>query len=266
MWVRRGIAVIDPQQCRWLQPLGPFLELCSRVFYALVWVTMRLLFRIESRGLPEVPTDTPFIITPNHTSSLDPFVLAAVLPYRLLRTTRWAANRPSVLRNPIFRFVNRIARTMPLERNLSALAAAAAVIDGGDNLIWFPEGKRSACGRLQTFKPGIGALMAELDVPAVPVLIQGAHRALPPDRIVPRCFRRIRVTFGKPVYVQDLQRNGEAPNRQHQRIASSLQDRVAGLMPSQVSENALPTRLDGCSPDGPRRVADEPGQRESDSR
>jgi long-chain acyl-CoA synthetase len=41
----------------------------------------------------------------------------------------------------------------------------------------FPEGRRSADGRLQPFEPGIGLLAQESEVPVQPILVEGLKLA-----------------------------------------------------------------------------------------
>jgi 1-acyl-sn-glycerol-3-phosphate acyltransferase len=51
---------------------------------------------------------------------------------------------------------------------------------------------------LQPFQPGIGLMALRLQVPIVPVYIDGAYQALPKGKLFPRSHP-IRVTFGKPI-------------------------------------------------------------------
>jgi 1-acyl-sn-glycerol-3-phosphate acyltransferase len=51
--------------------------------------------------------------------------------------------------------------------------------------VLFPEGTRSRDGSLGRFKPGLGMIVAESDVPVVPCYLHGAHAACPPDRKMP---------------------------------------------------------------------------------
>ena len=56
----------------------------------------------------------------------------------------------------------------------------------GNVLIIFPEGTRSKTGETQPFKSGIGALLAGRDVSVLPCYVQGAFRAWPKGRRLPR--------------------------------------------------------------------------------
>jgi long-chain acyl-CoA synthetase len=96
------------------------------------------------------------------------------------------------------------------------------------NLVWFPEGARSLSGTLQRFRPGIGLLLlANSDVPVVPVWIDGTGAALPPGRLWPR-MATVSMRFGAPCAVAELEAEGSGESRE-EKIANALQARVAAL-------------------------------------
>jgi long-chain acyl-CoA synthetase len=67
----------------------------------------------------------------------------------------------------------------------------------------FPEGTRSLDGAMGEFKKTFAILSKELNVPVVPVTINGAYEALPAGAILPRPFRKISVQFNPPIFPQD---------------------------------------------------------------
>jgi long-chain acyl-CoA synthetase len=191
---------------------------------------MRGLFRLRAEGLENLPERGPFVITPNHVSYLDSFVVAAALDYGLLRRTYWAGWTGAAFSNPLNRFVSRLAQTVPIDPDragVSSLAFGAAVLKREKNLVWFPEGERSPTGRLQPFKPGIGMLLNHFRVPVVPVFIHGTGEAMPRGKALVRPAK-ITVVFGKPLEVSDLEQQGE-DGQPHDRIIQGLHDRMAEL-------------------------------------
>jgi len=68
----------------------------------------------------------------------------------------------------------------------------------GTSVLIFPEGRRSETGEMDTFRPGIGMIASRLDVPVVPVRIDGVHNVL---RVGWHMARpgRVRVAFGEPL-------------------------------------------------------------------
>lgn len=224
---------LDDTQRTWLEPLGTASVALSRLLFNVNWMAMKALFRLQVEGLEHLPTEGPFIIAPNHASTLDPFALAASLPYAVLKRTYWAGRKGAVLRNPARRTVNRLARVVPISRNMRAIAVAACVLRRGHNLVWFPEGTRTTTGDLQPFKPGIGLLMDHLQVPAVPIFLQNTFENMPPGSRLPRQLQRISVCFGEPVYAgRSSDRAVDSPDR-----AESIADKVRRRV-SEVCEYA----------------------------
>ena len=52
-------------------------------------------------------------------------------------------------------------------------------LQGGSSILMFPEGTRSATGRLRSFKPGAFQIAVHNQVPVQPILIRGTSEALP---------------------------------------------------------------------------------------
>lgn len=57
-------------------------------------------------------------------------------------------------------------------------------------------------GTLGEFKKLFAILSKELNVPIVPVTINGAYQALPVGTIFPKPFRQVSVTFQQPIFPQ----------------------------------------------------------------
>jgi long-chain acyl-CoA synthetase len=54
-----------------------------------------------------------------------------------------------------------------------SFAFAGEMIDRGASVLVFPEGQHTEDGKMHGFKPGTGLLISELEVPVVPVRIDG---------------------------------------------------------------------------------------------
>ena len=138
-------------------------------------------------------------------------------------------------RNPFTSLLIRTAfNVFPLERYgnfFEGLKICAKVIQAETPLILLPEGTRSAEGALQPFKPGIGLLAFELNVPILPVYIRGAYEALPKGTLFP-VPRHIEVRFGNPIIPQDYKKfKDKIPNYKiYQKIIEELRKRVVALM------------------------------------
>jgi long-chain acyl-CoA synthetase len=221
---------LTEDQRRWLQPTGRTLSALGAFVFLTNDVLARRLFRLTVRGLEHVPEDEALVFVPNHRSYLDAPLLAAALPPRRLRDTYWGGAVTVLFTNPITRLFSRITRILPVDPERAAigsLALAAATLQRGKSLVWFPEGRRSPTGELQRFLPGIGVLLERIPVRVVPVLIEGTERALPPGRALPR-LTSVTVTFGEPRAPKALAARGRGEHAR-ERIAEALHAEVADL-------------------------------------
>jgi long-chain acyl-CoA synthetase len=201
--VEQPEAYLSDEQRHWLEPLSPLARRMANLLYAIHGAGVRLLFRLRVEGLEHLPADRQWILAPNHASFLDPSIVAAALPRRVLASTYWAGWTGYAFRNALVSRISRLAQIVPIDPERAAsssLAFAASVLAESRNLVMFPEGERSATGELLDLKPGVGLLAAHFDdVAVVPAFIAGSFEAWPRDRRLPRPFRRISITFGKPL-------------------------------------------------------------------
>jgi long-chain acyl-CoA synthetase len=213
----------------WLRSTGALYTLMGLCLYVLNWLAMRLMFRLRVEGLGRLPRRPPYIIAPNHVSDLDALAIAATLSPGHLNNTYWAGDIKRLFHSRITRVICRIAHIFPVgeKRPMYAVEAAIKVLRSGKAQGWFPEGWRSPDGRLQSFMPGIGIIMRETEVPAVPTYVAGAYEALPRGRYLPS-FKRITVVFGEPAVHTDLEREGRGESVD-ERIADGLRRRVIAL-------------------------------------
>ena len=177
---------------------------------------MRLFVRLEVRGLEHLrEIDGPVVFAANHQSHFDgPAILAALPPkwrYRLapaMLKEFFAAHFHPDRYSFSQRFTNSLNyylaslffAAFPLPQREAgarqALRYIGEVIDQGYSVLIFPEGKRTDEGEIIEFKRGVGMIASRLQVPIVPVRIEGLERILHHRWVVPRPGRA-RVTFGK---------------------------------------------------------------------
>jgi len=202
-----------------------FLELVAR---PLIWLVLGP--RIE----PPVDLARPSLLIANHLTAFDvPVILyalraedrdhvAVAMSGELLTGWRWgkAQRHPMVaILTPLaYWLVTALFNVFPLPRGAGlrqSFAHAGEALDHGYHVLVFPEGRRSADGRLQPFEPGIGLLAEESEVPVQPILVQGLKRlkgASWPDR------GTVAVRFGEPLTMQP----GEEPQAFTRRLEAAV--------------------------------------------
>jgi long-chain acyl-CoA synthetase len=81
-----------------------------------------------------------------------------------------------------------------------SIQTVAEVLRQNRNMIIFPEGTRTLNGEPGHFKKAFAIMACELNVPIVPVVIDGAFKALPKGSRLPRPGTKVRVEFLEAVY------------------------------------------------------------------
>jgi 1-acyl-sn-glycerol-3-phosphate acyltransferase len=173
------------------------------VWWSLVRTYMRLAHRLTVDGRENIPRKAPFVMVANHSSHLDALVLACRLPWYLRdRVFPVAAGDVFFESKAMTVFAAGFLNALPMWRRRVGPRAMEQLrrrlLEEPCAYILFPEGTRTRDGRMNRFKPGLGMLVAGTEVPVVPCFIDGAHRALPPDRKLPR-FSKIRLRIGPPL-------------------------------------------------------------------
>ncbi len=200
----------------------------SWIFHNMIKNLSRLLlkvyFRLDVRGLDKLP-DSPFIIAPNHQSFLDGLFAGAFLNNAVNKNTYFFAKAKHIQKGWL-KFLaerNNIV-VVDIDNDLKqSIQQLSAILKQGKNIIIFPEGTRTRDGRLREFKKTFAILSSELQVPIVPVAIDGAYAALPSGSHIPKPRSKIEVTFLEPVWPENLSYEALSA-RVKEQISSVLKD------------------------------------------
>ncbi len=197
--------------------------------FLLIRAVRILFFRVRVSGLDRLPASGPYIISPNHQSYVDPFVLCGVLPYRVVRDL-FFVGAVEYFETPFTRWVARTANLVPVDPDsnlVPAMKAGAFGLTHGKILILFPEGERSIDGTVKKFKKGAPILAQHLGVPIVPVALKGIYEVWPRGRginwgrVAPWSGHHVRIEIGEPI------RLAEAAN--YNESAAALRERVSAM-------------------------------------
>ena len=135
---------------------------------------------LEVKGIENIPLEGQFIIAPNHQSAIDGNICVAGLNTQTLRNTYYYATEEHIQGYPLQLMARHNNVILMQHQNLKdSILRMAKVLRQGKNLVIFPEGRRTEDGKMQTFKKTFAILSKELNVPIVPVRIEGAYEAMP---------------------------------------------------------------------------------------
>ena len=146
-----------------------------------------------------------FIIAPNHQSFLDPFVICSNYPFALFKNI-FHVGASEFFNNGLTRYIAKLLNVVPVNPDtelMRAMKAGAIGLKAGKVLNIYPEGERAFDGELHGFKKGAAILAAELDVPIVPIAIDGLYKVWPRNswRIRPA---KVKIRVGEPFYAKDV--------------------------------------------------------------
>src|SRR5467141_2592488 len=133
--------------------------------------------RVHVRGLERIPPDVCLFVA-NHTSSADAPAVVGAIPRRIAILLK-----ESLFKWPIVGQVFLSAHFIPVNRSaresaISSVEKATEALKAGQSFLIYPEGTRSADGRLQAFKKGAVMMAIKAGVPIVPMACSGAHKVM----------------------------------------------------------------------------------------
>lgn len=193
---------------------------------AVPWARFGLLLsgvRTRLHGFEHIRPGQSYVIVANHLSHFDIWVLYGWLGLDL----RWVMKQ-ELRKVPIIGvscaalghiFIDRSNR----EAALASLDAARDTLRGSTSILFFPEGTRSRDGTLKPFKKGAFNMALDMQLPVLPVTINGSWDVLPPGtlQLTPG---EISITVHAPIAVSSLSHTDldDLSNRARDAIASAL--------------------------------------------
>jgi long-chain acyl-CoA synthetase len=209
-----------------------FWYLVSRVLQ----VIARDRFQLKVFGLEKLPAKGPCILSSNHQSYLDPAVLAAVLPRDIFVNT-FAVGTSEIFGGGIMRRLAKAVRVVVVDPDANlvpAMRAGAFGLRHGRNLILYPEGERSIDGTPRSFKKGAAILSTHLQVPIVPIAIDGFHDAWPRGKSFQK-FAALKMMFGDPIYPPP---EAQASEEAYAALIAQVKERVVEMWKELRGEEA----------------------------
>jgi len=179
----------------------PVPELLWFGFSRLVQVFALDRFQLHVTGVERIPRQGPFILSSNHQSYLDPAMLGCVLPWPVFRNT-FSLGTSEIFGSGFMRLLARALRVVVLDPDANlvpAMKAGAFGLRHGRVLILYPEGERTIDGTPKIFKKGAAILSLHLQVPIVPVAIDGFFEAWPRGKSF-QGFKPLKMKIGDPIF------------------------------------------------------------------
>jgi 1-acyl-sn-glycerol-3-phosphate acyltransferase len=139
------------------------------------WLLIHSVYRLEKRGLENIPDEGAAVLVCNHVSFVDPLVILAASP----RPIRFVMDH-RIFKTPVVSFVFRTGKAIPIapakenEKLLNAAYdAVAEALAQGELVAIFPEGRITDTGELYPFRSGIERIVERTPVPVIPLALKG---------------------------------------------------------------------------------------------
>jgi len=173
---------------------GHLAHRCARAWAWLILKTTGV--TVDVSGLDALPRDVPYLFLSNHQSIYDIPVLFWHLPYQLRILAKASLGKFPFLGGHLRRSGHVLVdRSNPGQ---STMQSIKELMRQRVSLIVFPEGTRSADGKVARFRGGIVMLAIEAGLPIVPVAVEGTRHVMLKDRLM-TCPGHVRMRVGHPV-------------------------------------------------------------------
>ena len=219
----------DPSEpeLRFLLQREPLKEAFWYLVSRLIQLMARDRFRLRVSGLEKLPAHGPFIICSNHQSYIDPIILGGLLSWRVFRDS-FAVGTSDIFGRSFMRTLARCIRVVVVDPDanlIPAMRAGAFGLRHGGVLVLYPEGERSIDGEPKTFKKGAAILSIHLQVPIVPVAIEGFQKTWPRGKPF-QGFAPLQITVGDPICPPP---EANASEVAYEELTAELKRRVVGM-------------------------------------
>ena len=149
-----------------------FQFIITHIFYM---IRLKLVYRLEVQGLENVPKDNAYIVAPNHLSTLDPPMIASILP----RPVAFMAKK-ELFANPFMRWWLNWLGSFAVDREKLSVSTIKTVLTI-KKTDWvfgiFPQGTRQEPGIVSNITKGFASLAKQTKCGILPIGFVGTHEA-----------------------------------------------------------------------------------------
>jgi len=156
---------------------------------------VRHYFRLKVFGKENIPKNEPFIMVSNHQSYFDALFLLQGLNKKQFNNLRFFAKEEHV-NNKFVRYMARHHGVIVLQKEQmkESIGQLGKALHDGYSVLIFPEGTITQDGQMKEFRPTFSILSMALNIPVLPVCIDGAFKAFPKYKKIPR-REQVSVTY-----------------------------------------------------------------------
>jgi len=202
----------------------------------------KVFYRIKPQNEHRVPEAGGVLLTPNHMSYVDAFILSAACP-RKIRFLMF----DEYVNRPFMGWFVKLFNTVPIsqKRAKEAVRLAADALQEGDVVCIFPEGQLTRTGVMNEFKRGFEIIARRADCPVLPVVMDGLWGSIfsfERNRFFTKLPYRIpygvTVNFGEPIPAKEA-----TPQRLRRKLEALRAEAFASREVIQTPQKILKRRI-----------------------
>ncbi len=155
-------------------------QLATKLYKLFGWMGLKMVgINLTVSGLEKIDKNKSYVVVGNHPSTLDIFTHIYGLPISIRFLTK-----SELFRIPIFSRVLKILGLPRIDRDSTSLDlnkindSIQSVINDGNSIMVFPEGKRSNQKKLLPFKKGAAHIAKDFNLPILPIVSHNAHNLM----------------------------------------------------------------------------------------
>ncbi|MGH8188444.1 MAG: 1-acyl-sn-glycerol-3-phosphate acyltransferase, partial [Steroidobacteraceae bacterium] len=174
----------------------------------IAWLLVHFIYRLERRGIENIPAEGAALLICNHVGFADAIVISAACP----RPIRFIMES-SIFRIPVLSAIFRGMKAIPVapakvDREVyeRAFQTVAKELRAGELVCIFPEGRLTPDGEIGEFRSGMMRILEETQVPVVPLALSGLWDSMFSrkydavwGRLPRRFWPKITLQAGKPI-------------------------------------------------------------------
>lgn len=185
-----------------------------------MFLVVKLFYRVRVSGMENIPRTGGALLTPNHISFIDGVLLLITIP----RPVRFIIYADFVF-NPKLNWLARIFKVIPIRAEdgpktlIQSLRTATEALKNGELVCIFPEGALTRTGHTHPFQSGMLRILKGTDCPIIPICLHGLWGSIFSywgGSFFWKWPRRLRypvsILFGEPI------RNPQTTNEVYQRV------------------------------------------------
>lgn len=180
-------------------------------------VYCHLVYKLDVKGLENIPKEGPAILCPNHIHVLDSISIVIFIKRMI-----WPMAKEELFNTKFKNWLMRQVGCYPVSRgkgDMKAIEDSKKYLADGDMLMIFPEGTRHGMEKGIKLKKGAALIALSENVPIIPIGIDGTYKP----------FTKVKIRIGKPISMDGYTTGKDMNPRDIVKLTDRLKEEIIAL-------------------------------------